>query len=39
LGTLLRFFVGNTKHRKRCHVLLVTSEYGFQYWLDKSKCV
>eukprot|EP00953_Heterococcus_sp_UTEX-ZZ885_P003894 2611-Heterococcus_DN1.PRE.1 len=35
LGTLLRFFVGNTKHRKRCHVLLVTSEYGFQYWLDK----
>ena len=39
LGTLLRFFVGNTKDMKRCHVLLVTSEYGFQYWLDKSKCV
>ena len=38
LGTLLRFFVGITKHRKRCHVLLVTSEYGFQYWLDSSKC-
>jgi hypothetical protein len=39
LGTLLRFFVGNVNHRNRCHVLLVTSEYGFQSWLDKSKCV
>eukprot|EP00953_Heterococcus_sp_UTEX-ZZ885_P017989 10055-Heterococcus_DN1.PRE.1 len=35
LGTLLRFLVGNTKDMNRCHVLLVTSEYGFQYWLDK----
>jgi Cdc6-like AAA superfamily ATPase len=38
LGVLLRFLVGHTLRLRRCHVVLVTSEYGFVNWLDKSEC-
>ena len=33
-ATLLRYFVQVTKQEKRCHVLMATSEYGFQAWLN-----
>ncbi|GAX74431.1 hypothetical protein CEUSTIGMA_g1880.t1 [Chlamydomonas eustigma] len=34
METLLRYFVSITKQNRRCHVLLVTSEYGYQTWLN-----
>ncbi|GAX85041.1 hypothetical protein CEUSTIGMA_g12461.t1 [Chlamydomonas eustigma] len=34
MGTLLRFFVSITKEKKRSHVFLVTSEFGYQTWLS-----
>jgi Cdc6-like AAA superfamily ATPase len=37
LDVLLSFFVKVTKQHNRCHVLLVTSDSGFQYWLQQSK--
>jgi hypothetical protein len=33
LDTRLRFFVQATKESKRSHVVLATSEYGFDHWL------
>jgi hypothetical protein len=34
LDELLRFLVMLTKETKRCHVIMATSEYGFQEWLS-----
>lgn len=39
LDTLLRFFVQATKESKRAHVVLATSEYGFDHWLRKGEWV
>ncbi|GAX78369.1 hypothetical protein CEUSTIGMA_g5811.t1 [Chlamydomonas eustigma] len=36
MRTLLRFFVSITKEKKRSHVFLVTSEYGYQTWLSEA---
>ncbi|GAX86106.1 hypothetical protein CEUSTIGMA_g13519.t1 [Chlamydomonas eustigma] len=36
MGTLIRFFVSITKEKKRSHVFLVTSEYGYQTWLSEA---
>jgi KaiC/GvpD/RAD55 family RecA-like ATPase len=38
LDVLLSFFIKITKQQRRCHILLVTSEYRYQYWLQRSKC-
>ena len=35
LDTLLSYFVQITKQANRCHVLMATSEYGFQIWMNK----
>jgi hypothetical protein len=35
LAELLRLFVRLTKEEQRCHVLLATSEYGYQDWLNQ----
>ena len=37
LASLLRFFVRVTKQEKRCHVLMATSEYGFQVWMNNGE--
>lgn len=34
---LLRFLVQIAKQKNCCHVLMATSEYGFQTWLNESK--
>jgi hypothetical protein len=39
LDTLLRFFVQATKESKRSHVVLATSEYGFDHWLRTGEWV
>ena len=35
LDELLRLFVRLTKEERRCHVLMATSEYGYQDWLNQ----
>ena len=35
LNALLGFMVALTKQSNRCHVLMATSEYGYQDWLTK----
>ena len=37
LINLLRFFVKITKQDGRCHVMLATSEFGFQAWLSEGR--
>ena len=37
LASLLSFFVRLTKEQSRCHVMLATSEYGFQAWLNNGQ--
>jgi hypothetical protein len=34
LSNLLRFFVKITKQEGLCHVLMTTSEFGYQAWLN-----
>ena len=35
LKALLSYFVQMTKQANRCHVLMATSEYGYQAWINK----
>ncbi len=37
LKGLLAFFVSISKQRQRCHVLMATSEYGYQAWLNSGE--
>ena len=37
LDNLLSFFVKITKQDERCHVLMATSEFGFQAWLSTGR--
>ena len=37
LASLLRYFVLVTKQEKRCHVLMATSEYGFQELMNNGE--
>ncbi len=37
LSTLLSFFVQITKQEGRCHVIMATSEYGYQAWLNDGR--
>ena len=38
LRSLLDFFVQITKQKGLCHVVMATSEFGFQTWLNKGVC-
>ena len=37
LSNLLSFFVKITKQDGRCHVLMATSDFGYQIWLDNGR--
>lgn len=37
LDCLLNFFVQITKQENRSHVIMATSEYGYQGWMNKGR--